>query len=86
MGPREPVIHHSASLMIPNGDPGEGLFCPTLKLVTDSYRILEILNFVKHINPSLGITVSHTSASLVRSNGDPREGFFYPTLTVMIVS
>ena len=55
----------------------------------DSYSILEILNFVKHINPSLGITVCHHSASLVipnQFNGYPLEGFYYRILTLVIDS
>ena len=31
------VCHHSASLMMPNGDPREGFFYPTLTLMIDSY-------------------------------------------------
>ena len=34
------VCHHSASLAIPNHDPQEGFFYPTLILMIDSYIIL----------------------------------------------
>ena len=39
-----PVCHHSASLVMPNGDPGDGFFYPTLTLMIDSY-ILCLLIF-----------------------------------------
>ena len=36
------VCHHSASLVIPNGDPRDGFFYPTLTLMKDSYTFLII--------------------------------------------
>ena len=33
------VCHHSASLVMPNGDPRHGVFYPTLTLMIDSYNI-----------------------------------------------
>ena len=33
------VCHHLASLVMPNGDPCDGLFYPTLTLVIDSYSL-----------------------------------------------
>ena len=34
------VCHHSASLMMPNGDPRDRFFYPTLTLMIDSYNLL----------------------------------------------
>ena len=33
------ICHHSASLEVPNGDPRDGFFYPTLRLTIDSYII-----------------------------------------------
>ena len=33
------VCHHSASLVMPNGDPRDGFFYPTLTLMIDSYNL-----------------------------------------------
>ena len=33
------VCHHSASLVLPNGDPRDGFFYPTLTLMIDSKSI-----------------------------------------------
>ena len=33
------ICHHSASLMMPIGDPLDGFFYPTLTLMMDSYNI-----------------------------------------------
>ena len=84
---------------MPNGDPRDGFFYPTLKLMIDSYSLgkprdakrrssRRIFLSYPHTreNPSLGITICHDSASLVMPNGDPRDGFFYPTLKLMIDS
>ena len=38
------VCHHSANLMMPNGDPRDGLFYPTLTLLIDSYSLLNLRN------------------------------------------
>ena len=36
------VCHHSACLMMPNGDPRDKFFFPTLTFITDSYRLFAI--------------------------------------------
>ena len=36
------VCHHSASLVMPKGDPPDGLFYPTLTLMMDSYNVASI--------------------------------------------
>ena len=33
------VCHHSASLVMPNGDPRDGCFYPTLTLMMDSFIV-----------------------------------------------
>ena len=38
------ICHHSASLVMPNDDPRDGFFYPTLTLRIDSYRILQELS------------------------------------------
>ena len=38
--PRDHVCHHSASLMMPNGDPRDAFFYPTLTLMVESYILL----------------------------------------------
>ena len=35
--PRITICHHSASLVMPNGDPLDEYFCPTITLMMDSY-------------------------------------------------
>ena len=35
------VCHHSASLVMPNGDPRYGLLYPTLTFKIDSYKLLK---------------------------------------------
>ena len=35
------VCHYLASLVMPNGDPRDGFFYPTLTLMTDSYMIYQ---------------------------------------------
>ena len=37
--PRDHRFQHSASLVMPNGDPWDGCFDPTLTLMIDSYRL-----------------------------------------------
>ena len=37
------VCPHSRSLMMPNGNPRDGFFYPTLTLMIDSYNLLMIL-------------------------------------------
>ena len=34
------VCHHSASLVMPNGDPRDRFFYPTLTLMIDSYSLI----------------------------------------------
>ena len=33
------ICHHSASLVMPNGDPQDGFYYPTLALIIDSYNL-----------------------------------------------
>ena len=45
------VCHHSASLMMPNGDPRDRFFYPTLTLMIDSYS-LHIVHYFIYVNIS----------------------------------
>ena len=49
------VCHHSASLVMPNGDPQGGFFYPTLTLMIDSYSPLrkETFRVLDHAQTSL---------------------------------
>ena len=40
------VCHHSASLMIPNGDPRDGFTYPTLTLMVDYYIIRFLMSIM----------------------------------------
>ena len=37
--PQDHLCHHSASLMMPNGDPWDEFFYPTLRLMINSYNL-----------------------------------------------
>ena len=50
------VCHHSASLVMPNGDPRDGFFYPTLTLMMDSYSIGGVM-----------VNLSHTGNLLMRT-------------------
>ena len=41
--PRDRRCHHSTSLVMPMGDPQDGFFYPTLKLMMDAYIIAPIV-------------------------------------------
>ena len=63
---------------MPNGDPQDGFFCPTLTLMIDSYNpecegVIE--KFV------LRIAVWHHEACRLMKNGDHEERIFYLILT-----
>ena len=55
------VCHHSASLVMPNGDPRDGLFYPTLTLMIDSY------NFTGHVSV-MGDLLYHDQLKLLSGN------------------
>ena len=50
------VCHHSASLVMPNGDPQDNFFNPTLTLMIDSYNPLLVFSGDRKI-PTRGHTV-----------------------------
>ena len=58
--PRFPVCHHSASLVMSNGDPRDGLFYPTLTLMIDSY-IINTFYYVIYYNTILVHMILRTS-------------------------
>ena len=37
--PQDHLCHHSASLVMPNGDPSDKFFYPTLRLIINSYNL-----------------------------------------------
>ena len=65
------VCHHSASLVMPNGDPGDVFFCTTLTLMMESYSLAYQIR-ISEKNPSQGSPTGITR--------------FDPTLTLMIGS
>ena len=46
--PHFTVCHHSASLVMPNGDPRDGIFFPNLKLMMD-YIIVQVKSFLSMV-------------------------------------
>ena len=45
------VCHHSASLVMPNGDPRDGFFCPALTLMIYSYILTVLAESVESWTP-----------------------------------
>ena len=77
------VCHHSASLVMPNGDPRDWFFYPILALMMDSYTLIYLqylTGLLKLINSCGNFTTHHISLPLGK-NIDCRYGGLHPGIT-----
>ena len=62
------VCHHSASLVMPNGDPQDGFFYPTLTVMIDSYNMTQLYVLLRHTWLFIHLQISNSSIFTIQPN------------------